>query len=731
MLTAGALVGGALAARAADIPYSPNEFGRLQAFLQCPSMVEGKSNAELLGANLDDPATWSGVSWVDYDPDGDHEVKLSAKHVLHIAMGGSLAGALEVRDFPYMESFGLDHRSGTVVGKRSLYTSIVVKNNARLGGVHIGYANVASVEIGGNPILISAIAQDSNFGTFTLEQPNLTTLVTGEITNSSVSFSLLPRLRELELGGWNNITTLNLSACPDLGFLVVGGMPNLQTLHLGNKPALGSATINNNPKLTGVDVNGMAQLHYLECQWNDSLTSVRVGGNPLLDDVVISRNSALASLALVGLPELWLLDCQGNAALQTLTLQGNPKLKVVTCPNNALTALDLSGLSALKELVVDNNQLTRLDSAGVQFTSFWAGSNKMKQLSANVGGCNISVKAYADAGYVSFDASGSSSAPGAYVGVNSQGLPAPLNTEYRSVEGLNHGSGQITSDTDMTVFFDAPLHFISYFEKETDNPFGTGVDFTANPIVGDPVGEWPSPEFLELLELLELMGLIDFHDFPLWSKTGYVLEGWYTDPELTQKWDLLHDIICGELTLYPNWVPVGVPMVFSVTRQSPTNEFTTATNVIFRVTFSEVVTGVDPADFALTTTGTAGGSITAVSSSSGQSVDVTVKTLAGSGTVRLDVKAAGTGIVNLEGRTLSRGFFWGQTYSVGGAAALGAFLQSHGIDPKTPAGAADADPDGDGANNLLEFVCGGDPRVRDAAILPKGRLITAGFHAGV
>ncbi len=503
-------------------------------------------------------------------------------------------------------------------------------------------------------------------------------------------------------------------------------MANLQTLHLGNKPALGHAVVNGNPKLTGVDFNGVAQLGHLECQYNNSLTTVRVGGNPQLKRLVISHNPALASLAVAGLPELWLLDCQGNAALQTLIVQGNPKLEVVTCPNNALTALDLSGLSALKELVVDNNQLTRLDSAGVEFTSFWAGSNKMNQLSANVGGCNISVKAYADAGYVSFSA-GSSPPPGvAWVGVHSEGLPAPLNTDYRDVDGLNHESGDITCDTNLTVYFETPLHFSDYFEKETDNPFDTGVDFTVNLIVGDPVGEWPSPEFLELLEYLELMGLIDFHDFPLWSKTGYVLEGWYTDPELTRKWDLLQDIIRGELTLYPNWVPVGVPLVFSVTRQSPTNEFTTATNLTFRVTFSEVVTGVDPADFALTTTGTAGGSITAVSSSSGHTMDVTVGQLAGSGTVRLDVKAADTGIVNLQGNALSRGFSSGESYALGADAALGAFLQARGLDPKTAAGAANADPDGDGVSNLMEFVCGGDPQARDEAILPKGRLIQGG-----
>ncbi len=200
LLVAGVVVGAAARARAADIPYSPNAVAKLQAFLQCPSMVEGKNNAELLGADLDDPTTWSGVSWIDHDPDGPAWDKLSAKHVLHIHMVGSLAGALEVRDLPYLQTLSMDHLEGTVVGERSLYTSIVVKNNARLFAVYIRYANVASVEIEGNPHLETVVAKASDFGTFTLSQPDLTTLITDRITNSSVNISLLPRLRALHLG---------------------------------------------------------------------------------------------------------------------------------------------------------------------------------------------------------------------------------------------------------------------------------------------------------------------------------------------------------------------------------------------------------------------------------------------------------------------------------------------------------------------------------------------------
>ena len=58
--------------------------------------------------------------------------------------------------------------------------------------------------------------------------------------------------------------------------------------------------------------------------------------------------------------------------------------------------------------------------------------------------------------------------------------------------------------------------------------------------------------------------------------------------------------------------------------------------VHFTVTFSEPVTGVDGADFALTTTGLTGANVTGVSGS-GTTYTVAVTTGFGKGTVRLDV----------------------------------------------------------------------------------------------
>jgi hypothetical protein len=76
------------------------------------------------------------------------------------------------------------------------------------------------------------------------------------------------------------------------------------------------------------------------------------------------------------------------------------------------------------------------------------------------------------------------------------------------------------------------------------------------------------------------------------------------------------------------------PIVLSSVRanSNPTNMAT----VDFTVTFSKLVTGVNNSDFALTTVGVTGASITNISGS-GTTYTVTVNTGSGNGTIRLDV----------------------------------------------------------------------------------------------
>lgn len=114
---------------------------------------------------------------------------------------------------------------------------------------------------------------------------------------------------------------------------------------------------------------------------------------------------------------------------------------------------------------------------------------------------------------------------------------------------------------------------------------------------------------------------------------------------------------------------------YALTEASAT---TTASALTYRMLFDKSVTGVDPADFTLTTTGTATGTITNVLGN-GDSRYVVVTGVTGSGAIRLDLKSTDTGITDTTGNPLSGGLTTGQCYyHIGATALLGCGYNSLG-----------------------------------------------------
>jgi DNA/RNA endonuclease G (NUC1)/fibronectin type 3 domain-containing protein len=97
----------------------------------------------------------------------------------------------------------------------------------------------------------------------------------------------------------------------------------------------------------------------------------------------------------------------------------------------------------------------------------------------------------------------------------------------------------------------------------------------------------------------------------------------------------------------------------------------TASSVVFNVTFSEPVTGVDSGDFALTASGVTGASTTNVSGS-GTAYVVTVNSGTGNGTLRLDVTPSG--IIDGVGNAMSGNYTAGPSYTMQGTPAAPANL---------------------------------------------------------
>gem|GEM_PF-2365762 len=116
-------------------------------------------------------------------------------------------------------------------------------------------------------------------------------------------------------------------------------------------------------------------------------------------------------------------------------------------------------------------------------------------------------------------------------------------------------------------------------------------------------------------------------------------------------------------------IDTTAPEVATIARTQP-GPVTTAAALKWRVTFTEPVTGVDAGDFVVTSiVGGASGTISSVTGSDATSYVVTVA-VAGTGRVRLDLVAAGSGIADAAAIPLSANFARGQVYVASSSAML-------------------------------------------------------------
>ena len=109
-------------------------------------------------------------------------------------------------------------------------------------------------------------------------------------------------------------------------------------------------------------------------------------------------------------------------------------------------------------------------------------------------------------------------------------------------------------------------------------------------------------------------------------------------------------------------VDAVAPSVSSIARAdaSPTN----SSSVEYTITFPEGVSGVGTNDFTVTSTGTASGSVALITAVSASVYTVTVNSISGNGTLRLDLNNSGTGITDVPGNAVSGGYTSGQTYTI-------------------------------------------------------------------
>lgn len=115
-------------------------------------------------------------------------------------------------------------------------------------------------------------------------------------------------------------------------------------------------------------------------------------------------------------------------------------------------------------------------------------------------------------------------------------------------------------------------------------------------------------------------------------------------------------IVTGFTTGQTYTIDNTVPDLVSIARQVPATVNVDAATATWRIAFDGGVIGVDVADFALSVlAGTPTGTVTSVTPVSASVYDVEVNALGGQGPLRLDLKAAATGIADLAGNAITDG----------------------------------------------------------------------------
>jgi hypothetical protein len=178
-----------------------------------------------------------------------------------------------------------------------------------------------------------------------------------------------------------------------------------------------------------------------------------------------------------------------------------------------------------------------------------------------------------------------------------------------------------------------------------------------------------SEEMQVILQAMKTYGIVLADNGSDWYVSGAPNAGW--DNDMLHDLDVLEGsdfeaVDTSVLMVDPDSAATyNLPLVETIVRLNVS--LTNASSVNYSVTFNRDVTGVNAADFVLTTSGVSGAAVSGISGSGG-SYTVTVNTGSGDGTLRLDLVDDNSIIDNtlspLGGPALNDGNFSGETYSI-------------------------------------------------------------------
>ncbi|MEW5828996.1 MAG: choice-of-anchor Q domain-containing protein [Chloroflexota bacterium] len=386
------------------------------------------------------------------------------------------------------------------------------------------------------------------------------------------------------------------------------------------------------------------------------------GGSPILTNVTFSNNSALGQGG-------GMASESGNPTLTNVTFTDNSTsyggggLAVIYSANITLTdvifshnsaprggGMEFFGNAALNNATFDANQAT-LQGGGISFDNSSSGFASLTITN------------------VTFSHNSSSDKGGALY-INRSNSPDPV---LKNITFANN-----TAVNGNTIYNSAPAYDNGFMTIQNSILWTDGTNNgaqivnagSAYVVISDSVVEGGYPGGTNIIADDPLLGVLGDNGgytrtIPLLSGSPAIDAGNDTDCAATDQRGITRpqgaacDI--GAFEYDGDAIP---PSVISVTLVSTSP--TSAASVDFTVTFSEPVSGVDSADFALTKTGSITGyAITNVSPASGPADTYTVSVATGkyNGTLRLDVLNDGS-IQDGAGNSLASGYTGGETYTI-------------------------------------------------------------------
>lgn len=326
--------------------YDSNDFSKVQAFLNQPSAVAGKTNGQMINSAYDSntPTTWTGVAWSSARP----------YRVVSIGASGewynkSLAGPLDLS--------GLSQMNYLLVTQNNL-TSLEVSNADALETIYCFGNSLTSITLSANNSLENIYCQYNNLASLDLSgAPNLIGIQCGGNRLTSLNVTTNDDLRNLYCSG-NLLTSLDVSRNSALTALFCG-QNRLTQLDVSHNPALVELAVEDN-MLVDINLSANPLLEALLCSGN-SLSALNLQLNTALSQLSCYEND-LMELDLSRNTELTRLICSNNL-ISSLDLSANPYITEINCSSNPLTTLDLSELTLLRELNCSGNRLRRIETS--------------------------------------------------------------------------------------------------------------------------------------------------------------------------------------------------------------------------------------------------------------------------------------------------------------------------------------------------------------------------------